>query len=67
MVDMTSLARIGSSDLTYQMPGSGQGKFVHDLEGVTALELRMWSDQCLFGYTPNRYVKFTGIVNVSGA
>lgn len=67
MVDLTTLARIGSSDLTFHMPGSAQGKFVHDLEGVTALELRVWSDQSAFCYAPNRCVKFTGIVNVAGA
>jgi hypothetical protein len=67
LVDLKTLSRVGSSDLTLAWPGANQGVFVHPLENVTAQEVRMWSDQAAFCHQPNRIVKFTGIANVAGA
>jgi hypothetical protein len=67
LVDMKTLSRVGSSDLTLVWPGANEGQFIHPLENVAATEVRLWSDQCAFCYQPNRVVKFTGIANVAGA
>jgi hypothetical protein len=67
MVDFSTFERPGSSDFTYNQPGSTQAKFQHDLENTMATEFRIWSDQSAFCNRPNRIVKITGIVNTAGA
>jgi hypothetical protein len=64
-IDLKTMERVGSSEISFTLPGAPDGaeKFVHDLEGVAARELRLWSDQALFCYRPNRCVKGTGLTS----
>jgi hypothetical protein len=62
LIDMKTMERIGSSDISFNLPGAGVAmeKFVHQIDDVAAYEIRLWSDQALFCYRPNRQVKGTG-------
>lgn len=55
------LERIGSTDVTFEMPGY-EGKFFRLLEGVNGYELRCYTDQALFSsaigqFTLLKYIK----------
>lgn len=54
--------RVGSSDLTFTVPGSGEDFFRH-LESAAGYQLRLYTDQALFCSAPGRSVIITGIVN----
>jgi len=56
--------RVGSSDVTFEMPGN-QGQYIVSKQESTAYELRLWSEQALFCRAPGRNVYLTGIVNAT--
>lgn len=56
--------RVGSADMTFKVPGSGEDFFRH-LETQAGYQLRLWSDQSLFSSAPGRSVIVTGIVNTN--
>lgn len=60
IVPMKRVKRIGSSDVTFELPGR-KDQFFHHLQDKTGFELRCLSDQALFVETPARCVKLTGI------
>ncbi|HET9597848.1 MAG TPA: hypothetical protein VFP65_19830, partial [Anaeromyxobacteraceae bacterium] len=54
--------KVGSSDITPQVPGRGDELFVL-VAGVNAVEFRTYSDFCFFTDSPAKCIKWTGIVN----
>jgi hypothetical protein len=55
--------RVGSTDLTFTMPG--YGKMLRELENTAGVEARIYSDQAPFVERPAFMVNFTGISNSS--
>lgn len=56
--------RVGSSDLSFRIPGQGEEFFRH-LTDQAGYELRLWTDQAVFCHAPGRSVLITNIVNAS--
>jgi hypothetical protein len=54
--------RVGSTDLTFKLPGSNE-EFFRQVENAAALELRLFSDQALFASSPGKNVLISSIVN----
>lgn len=62
---MKRLKRIGSTDITFRLPGMPEDKFFRQLENSAGVELRCYSDLGLIATMPARFTKITGIVNAS--
>lgn len=60
MLNESSIQRIGATDITFAMPGSGSTMEVH-VTDQTALEIRSMSDQSIFSDMPASCVLLTGI------
>lgn len=56
--------RVGSADMTFKVPGSGEEFFRH-LESQAGYQLRLWTDQSIFCSAPGHSVIVTGIVNTN--
>lgn len=54
--------RVGSSDMTFNRPGSNDQVF-RELENAAGFELRLYTDQALFCSAPGKNVIISGIVN----
>jgi hypothetical protein len=54
--------RVGSSDLTFELPGTNGEMLLH-IPDKNVYEARCYSDQVFFCKTPGRIVNFTGIVD----
>lgn len=54
--------RVGSSDLTFKMPGIGE-QYVRHRETNAAFEMRIWTDQAVFCAKPGLNVLVSEIVN----
>jgi len=57
----TYIERIGSSDITFDIPDEG-GKNMRIMDG-NGVEFRAWTDQFCVNRAPSKCVVFTGIVN----
>lgn len=57
--------RVGSSDITFKLPGMPEGQFFRHLTDQAGCELRCYFDQAVVCTKPARCVKFTNIVNDS--
>lgn len=58
-----SITRIGSSDLTFQLPGTSTDSYLQVPLGDSAgYQVRLWSDNTLFAETPSHMCVITGIV-----
>ena len=57
--------RVGSSDVSFRRPGAGAGadQFFFDIGDAAGLEIRAWSDQCVFTSRPGANTLITAIVN----
>ncbi len=55
-----SLMRIGSTEVTFQMPGY-EGQFFRLLNDNNGYELRAYADMALFCWQPNKLILVTGI------
>lgn len=62
VVPPAKLMRPGAIDLTFGLPGFGDRVFLH-LETVGAVQLRMYTEQCIFLATPARAVYISGFTN----
>ena len=62
LLSLNDWMRVGSADMTFKRPGSGD-EFFRDLENAAGYELRLWSDQAIFCMAPGRSVIITNIVN----
>jgi len=56
-------ARIGSTDLTFKLPGKEDGEIFLQIPDKSGYELRCFTEQALFCYQPAKMVKFTSVVN----
>lgn len=56
--------RVGSSDMTFKRPGSGE-QFFRELENAAGFELRLYTDQAIFCHAPGRSVIIKDIVNAN--
>ncbi len=59
-----SWKRIGSTDITFKRPGSGD-QFVKELENAAGVELRAMSEQSLYTNAPAHSILISNIVNQS--
>jgi hypothetical protein len=55
-------SRVGSTDLTFKLPGSNE-EFFRQVENAAALELRLFSDQAPFCSSPGKNVIMINVVN----
>jgi hypothetical protein len=60
MLAEESIHRVGATDVTFSLPGSGEPMQVHVTDS-TALEIRSMSDQGIYSETPAQNVLLTGI------
>lgn len=60
--DPSEYMRIGSTDITFKLPGSND-EFFRQLENSSGYEIRAYTDQSLFTYAPGRSVLMYNIVN----
>lgn len=60
MIAEESIHRVGATDVTFSLPGSGDSMQVHVTDS-TAIELRSMSDQGIYSETPAQCVLLTGI------
>ncbi len=58
-----SLMRIGSTDVTFKLPGSSNDRFFRELENSAGFEIRSYADQSLFSPAPNKLLLIEEIVN----
>jgi len=56
-------SRIGSSDLTFNRPGSTDGEMLFDMPTYAGVEARLFSSQALFLPKPGHCCIFTGVSN----
>jgi hypothetical protein len=56
-------ARIGSTDITFKMPGKSDTEIFLQIPDKSGYELRCFAEDAFFLYTPARAVKYTSIVN----
>lgn len=62
LVAQEELKRVGSSDVTYDIPGQSEGgKYWRTLENIAAYELRIFADQALMSTSLNQHLLFSGI------
>jgi len=62
LVSTDEMMRIGSIDITFKRPGSGD-EFFRELNDNAGVELRAYSDQSLFCYAPGKNCIVINIVN----
>jgi hypothetical protein len=55
--------RLGSTDVTFRLPGKSEEEIFLQLPSQAGYELRSYTEQTFFCESPGRTVKFTGIVN----
>jgi len=58
-----SITRIGSSDLTFQLPGTSTDSYLQvPLGDYAGYQVRIWSDNTIFAETPSHMCYVTGVV-----
>ena len=63
-VPLKLFSRIGSTDVTYKMPGMPSEQLLFQLPNNAGYEFRSYTDQALFCEAPAKLVKFVNILNV---
>jgi len=58
-------SRVGSVDVTYNQPGSGNGRIFFDIPAYAGYEFRSYTDQAIFCRKPATLVYFSGFTNVT--
>lgn len=58
---LEDFVRIGSTDITFKRPGQGD-QFFRDVENSAAYELRAYTDQALFTFSPGKNVLISGLL-----
>lgn len=64
LLSMDDWYRVGSTDMTFKLPGQGEEFFRH-LENSAGYELRLYSDQAIFCCAPGKNTLIYGIVNAA--
>lgn len=62
MLSVDEWFRVGSSDLSFKLPGQGD-EFFRQASDAAAFELRLFTDQAVFCQAPGRNVLISSIVN----
>lgn len=62
LLSMQDWVRVGSTDMTFKIPGMGE-QFFRQLENNMGVELRLYTDQALFCFAPGRSTLIKDIVN----
>lgn len=62
LLAIDEFSRVGSSDVTFRLPGSGEEFFRHSTD-ASGYELRAFTDQSLFCMAPGKSVIITDVVN----
>ena len=62
LLSLDDWARVGSSDLTFTLPGQ-KDEFFRHLSDAAGYEMRLWSDQALFCSAPGKSTLLKSIVN----
>lgn len=67
ILDTAELSRIGSTDVTFNLPGAdgSSPNFFQHISGKAGCEIRCMTDQCLAVDTISHHTKITGIVPLS--
>lgn len=60
---LDEFTRMGSSDVSFKIPGMGENEYIRQLEGAAAVEMRLWTDQAVFTSAPGHHILVEGIVN----
>lgn len=60
---LSDFEKVGSSDVTFQVPGRGNEEFFKLLESANGYELRLYCDLAIICHKPNKQLLFTGITN----
>lgn len=63
ILPLDEFMRMGSSDVSFKIPGMGENEYIRQLENTAAVELRVWTDQALFTSAPGHAILVSGIVN----
>lgn len=63
IIDEKDFLKVGSTDMTFNLPGAGPDQFLRQLENSAGVELRLYSDFSLFCAAPGRQILINGIVN----
>lgn len=53
--------RVGSSEMTFNLPDQAEGQYFRQLPDYASMELRAYSDQAIFCSRPAKNILFTGI------
>ncbi len=61
--ELDSVARVGSSDLTFGLPGSDGKELFRLVDGYNAAEIQLLSDQAVINKAPNRSMYGTGVTH----
>lgn len=64
LLDMAQWLRVGSQEISFKMPGSGDDYVLHRPDAA-GYEMRLFTDQALFCQKPGTSVVITGIVNAT--
>lgn len=62
LLDMSAWIRVGSQEISFKMPGSGDEYVLHRPDQA-GYEMRLFTDQAIFTHKPGTSVVVTGIVN----
>lgn len=62
LLDLSAWMRVGSQEISFKMPGSGEDYVLHRPDQA-GYEIRLFSDMALFCHRPGTSVVVTGIVN----
>lgn len=64
LLDMSAWIRVGSQEISFKMPGSGDEYVLHRPDQA-GYEMRLFTDQAVFTHKPGTSVVCTGIVNAN--
>jgi len=64
VLDMSAWLRVGSQEISFKMPGSGDEYVLHRPDQA-GYEMRLFTDQAIFTHKPGTSVILTGIVNAT--
>lgn len=63
LLSVDEWTRVGSTDLTFKLPGQGDYEFFRHLENAAGYEMRLYTDQAVFCAAPGKNVLLTSVVN----
>lgn len=63
LLAMDEWVRVGSSDVSFKLPGQNQDEFFRHMSDAAGYELRLWTDQAVFCAAPGFNVLINNIVN----